>query len=112
MHGIKRRASLINSDRIDHLYQDPHDPDRRLFLHYGDMTDSLSLLRIIQQVKPDIYQPLETLPTAVSGRTMAIDPTSGRLFIIAADTDPSPTPGGRARPRPGTTRVMLFDPVH
>jgi GDPmannose 4,6-dehydratase len=67
VHGIKRRASLINSDRIDHLYQDPHDPDRRLFLHYGDMTDSLSLLRIIQQVKPDeIYNLAAQSHVAVS----------------------------------------------
>ena len=49
VHGVKRRASLFNTQRIDHLYQDPHDPDRRLVLHYGDMTDSSSLLRIVQQ---------------------------------------------------------------
>jgi GDPmannose 4,6-dehydratase len=53
VHGIKRRSSSLNTDRIDHLYQDPHDPDRRLFLHYGDMTDSLSLVRIMQRVQPD-----------------------------------------------------------
>ena len=53
VHGIRRRASLFNTDRIDHLYKDPHDPEARLFLHYGDMTDSSSLVRIIQQVQPD-----------------------------------------------------------
>ena len=53
VHGIRRRASLFNTDRIDHLYQDPHEPNTRLFLHYGDMTDSSSLIRIIQQVQPD-----------------------------------------------------------
>ncbi len=53
VHGIKRRASLFNTDRIDHLYQDPHDENRRLFLHYGDMTDSMNLTRIIQEVQPD-----------------------------------------------------------
>jgi GDPmannose 4,6-dehydratase len=53
VHGIRRRASLFNTDRIDHLYQDPHLPNTRLFLHYGDMTDSSSLVRIIQQVQPD-----------------------------------------------------------
>lgn len=53
VHGIKRRSSLFNTDRIDHLYRDPHDPDARLFLHYGDMTDSSSLVRILQQVQPD-----------------------------------------------------------
>lgn len=53
VHGIKRRTSLFNTDRIDHLYQDPHVPDRRFILHHGDMTDSSSLIRIIQQVQPD-----------------------------------------------------------
>lgn len=53
VHGIKRRASLFNTDRIDHLYQDPHVSDRRFVLHYGDMTDSTCLIRIIQQVRPD-----------------------------------------------------------
>jgi GDPmannose 4,6-dehydratase len=56
VHGIKRRASLFNTDRIDHLYQDPHEEDQRFFLHYGDLTDSSNLIRIIQQVKPhEIY---------------------------------------------------------
>ena len=53
VHGIRRRVSLFNTDRIDHLYQDPHLQGTRLFLHYGDMTDSSSLVRIIQQVQPD-----------------------------------------------------------
>jgi len=53
VHGIKRRTSLFNTDRIDHLYQDPHDLDRRFVLHHGDLTDSSSLIRIIQQVQPD-----------------------------------------------------------
>lgn len=53
VHGIKRRSSLLNTDRIDHLYQDPHDPDVRFKLHYGDLTDSTNLIRIIQQVQPD-----------------------------------------------------------
>jgi GDPmannose 4,6-dehydratase len=53
VHGIKRRASLLNTDRIDHLYEDPHVADRRFILHYGDMTDSSSLVRIVQQVQPD-----------------------------------------------------------
>lgn len=53
VHGIKRRSSLFNTDRIDHLYQDPHVDGRRLFLHYGDMTDSMNLTRIIQEVQPD-----------------------------------------------------------
>ena len=53
VHGIKRRASSFNTDRIDHLYQDPHTRDRSLFLHYGDLTDSTNLIRIIQQTQPD-----------------------------------------------------------
>ncbi|HZH73645.1 MAG TPA: GDP-mannose 4,6-dehydratase [Mariniphaga sp.] len=53
VHGIKRRASMFNTDRIDHLYQDPHEEDRRLILHYGDLTDSMNLTRIIQEVQPD-----------------------------------------------------------
>ncbi len=56
VHGIKRRASLFNTERIDHLYQDPHEEDQRFFLHYGDLTDSSNLIRIIQQVQPhEIY---------------------------------------------------------
>ncbi|MEG1414229.1 MAG: GDP-mannose 4,6-dehydratase [Mucinivorans sp.] len=53
VHGIKRRSSSFNTDRIDHLYQDPHMNSRQLFLHYGDMTDSMNLTRIIQEVQPD-----------------------------------------------------------
>ncbi len=53
VHGIKRRASSFNTTRIDHLYQDPHERDPRLVLHYGDLTDSTNLIRIIQQVQPD-----------------------------------------------------------
>ncbi|MGL4956192.1 MAG: GDP-mannose 4,6-dehydratase [Bacteroidales bacterium] len=53
VHGIKRRSSLFNTDRIDHLYQDPHVNNRNLILHYGDMTDSMNLTRIIQEVQPD-----------------------------------------------------------
>jgi GDPmannose 4,6-dehydratase len=53
VHGIKRRSSLFNTDRIDHLYQDPHVENRNLILHYGDMTDSMNLTRIIQETKPD-----------------------------------------------------------
>ena len=53
VHGIKRRASLFNTDRIDHLYQDPHVSQRNLILHYGDLTDSANLIRIIQEIQPD-----------------------------------------------------------
>ena len=53
VHGIKRRSSLFNTDRIDHLYQDPHVENKNLTLHYGDMTDSTNLIRIVQMVQPD-----------------------------------------------------------
>jgi GDPmannose 4,6-dehydratase len=53
VHGVKRRSSLFNTDRIDHLYQDPHESDIRFVLHYGDLSDSTNLIRIIQQVQPD-----------------------------------------------------------
>ena len=53
VHGVKRRSSLFNTQRIDHLYKDPHEKDRRFILHYGDMTDSTNLIRIIQDVQPD-----------------------------------------------------------
>ncbi len=53
VHGVKRRSSLFNTDRIDHLYQDPHDPDQKFILHYGDLTDSSSLVRVLQLVQPD-----------------------------------------------------------
>ena len=67
VHGIKRRTSLFNTDRIDHLYQDPHVDNRRFILHYGDMTDSSSLVRIVQQVQPDeIYNLAAQSHVAVS----------------------------------------------
>ena len=67
VHGIKRRTSLFNTDRIDHLYQDPHMAGRKFVLHYGDMTDSSSLVRIIQQVQPDeIYNLAAQSHVAVS----------------------------------------------
>ena len=53
VHGIKRRASLLNTDRIDHLYEDPHESKRKFILHYGDMTDATSLVQIVQKVQPD-----------------------------------------------------------
>jgi len=85
-----------------------YDPVRRRVFSPNGVDGTLT---IFQQTSPDTYQALETIPTLVSGRTMAVDPASGRLFIVAADTDPNPTPGGRPRPRPGTTRVLMLDPV-
>jgi GDPmannose 4,6-dehydratase len=67
VHGIKRRTSLFNTDRIDHLYQDPHKKDRRFILHHGDMTDSSSLTRVVQQVQPgEIYNLAAQSHVAVS----------------------------------------------
>ena len=67
VHGIKRRTSLINTDRIDHLYQEPNQTDRRFILHHGDLTDSTSLIRIIQEVQPDeIYNLAAQSHVAVS----------------------------------------------
>ncbi len=67
VHGIKRRSSLFNTDRIDHLYQDPHEPNPRFILHHGDLTDSSSLTRIMQQVQPDeIYNLAAQSHVAVS----------------------------------------------
>ena len=70
VHGIKRRSSLFNTDRIDHLYQDPHVENRNFILHYGDLTDSTNLIRIIQQVQPDeIYNLAAMSHVAVSFET-------------------------------------------
>ena len=67
VHGLKRRSSLFNTDRIDHLYQDPHSSNRNFILHHGDLTDSSSILRIIQQVQPDeIYNLAAQSHVAVS----------------------------------------------
>ena len=70
VHGIKRRASSFNTERIDHLYRDPHESDAKMFLHYGDMTDSTNILRIIQQVQPtEIYNLAAQSHVAVSFET-------------------------------------------
>jgi GDPmannose 4,6-dehydratase len=70
VHGVKRRASLFNTDRIDHLYQDPHIEHQNFILHYGDLTDSTNLIRIIQQVQPDeIYNLAAMSHVAVSFET-------------------------------------------
>lgn len=70
VHGVKRRASSFNTDRIDHLYQDPHEHDRRMNLHYGDLTDATNLIRIVQTVQPDeIYNLAAQSHVAVSFET-------------------------------------------
>jgi GDPmannose 4,6-dehydratase len=88
VHGIKRRASLFNTDRIDHLYQDPHERNVRLVLHYGDLTDATNLIRIIQQVQPDeIYNLAAQSHVAVSFETPEYTANSdalGTLRILEA----------------------------
>ena len=70
VHGIKRRSSSFNTDRIDHLYQDPHEPHRKFILHYGDLSDSMSLVRIIQEIQPnEIYNLAAQSHVAVSFET-------------------------------------------
>src|ERR1700733_11492102 len=83
VHGIKRRSSLFNTDRIDHLYQDPHVKNRRFILHYGDMTDSTSLIRIIQQVQPhEIYNLAAQSHVAVSFETPEYTANSDALGTL------------------------------
>jgi len=88
VHGIKRRASLFNTDRIDHLYQDPHEENVNLTLHYGEMTDSMNLTRIIQEVQPDeIYNLAAMSHVAVSFETpeyVANADGTGTLRILEA----------------------------
>jgi GDPmannose 4,6-dehydratase len=88
VHGVKRRSSLFNTDRIDHLYQDPHDRGRRMILHYGDLTDSTNLIRIIQEVQPDeIYNLAAQSHVAVSFETPEYTANSdaiGTLRILEA----------------------------
>ncbi len=83
VHGIKRRTSLINTDRIDHLYQDPHEQHVRFFLHHGDMTDSSSLIRIIQQTQPnEIYNLAAQSHVAVSFEEPEYTANSDALGVL------------------------------
>jgi len=88
VHGIKRRASLFNTDRIDHLYEDPHVPGAHMRLHYGDLTDATNLIRVIQQVQPDeIYNLAAQSHVAVSFETPEYTANSdalGTLRILEA----------------------------
>lgn len=83
VHGIKRRTSLFNTDRIDHLYRDRHEKDVRFFLHHGDMTDSSSLIRIIQQTQPDeIYNLAAQSHVAVSFEEPEYTANSDALGVL------------------------------
>lgn len=83
------------------------DPARKLVFSSNGLDGTLSVIR---EVTPDAYVPAATINTAVSGRTMGIDPRSGRIYIVAAGTDPSPMPGGRPVPRRGTLKLLFLDP--
>jgi hypothetical protein len=101
VHGIKRRSSLFNTDRIDHLYQDPHEPNQRFVLHHGDLTDSSSLTRIMQQVQPDeIYNLAAQSHVAVSFEEPEYTANSDALGTLAAA-------GGDSHPRPGKEDPLL-----
>ena len=83
VHGIKRRASSFNTDRIDHLYQDPHERNVQLRLHYGDLTDATNLIRIVQQVQPDeIYNLAAQSHVAVSFETPEYTANSDALGTL------------------------------
>jgi len=84
------------------------DPKRKLVFSSNGLDGTLSVIR---EEAPDTYVAVATVKTAPSGRTMAVDPETGRIYIAAADTDPSPTPGGRPIPRPGTLKLLFLDPV-
>ena len=86
VHGIKRRSSLFNTDRIDHLYQDPHESNVRLKLHYGDLTDATNLIRIIQQVQPtEIYNLAAQSHVAVSFETPEYTANADAVGTLDAD---------------------------
>jgi GDPmannose 4,6-dehydratase len=83
VHGIKRRASSFNTDRIDHLYSDPHEQDRRMILHYGDLTDATNLIRIVQEVQPhEIYNLAAQSHVAVSFETAEYTANSDALGTL------------------------------
>ena len=83
VHGVKRRASLFNTDRIDHLYTDPHEPGRRMILHYGDLTDATNLIRIVQEVQPqEIYNLAAQSHVAVSFETAEYTANSDALGTL------------------------------
>jgi YVTN family beta-propeller protein len=84
------------------------DPKRKWIFSSNGLDGTLSVIR---EETPNTYVPVATVKTAASGRTMAVDPETGRIYIAAADTDPSPTPGGRPIPRPGTLKLLFLDPV-
>ena len=102
-HGIKRRSSSFNTGRIDHLYQDPHEPDPRFVLHHGDMTDATNLIRIVQEVQPDeIYNLAAQSHVQVSFETPEYTANAdGARDAAAARGDPHPRPRRQDAVLPG-----------
>ncbi len=84
------------------------DPKRKRVFSSNGLDGTIS---IYQEVTPDKYEALDTITTAISGRTMDVDPETGRLFVAASDVDPPTTPGGRPHPKAGTLRLMILDPL-
>jgi DNA-binding beta-propeller fold protein YncE len=84
------------------------DPKRKRVFSSNGVDGTIT---VYQQVTPDRYEALEPVVTAITGRTMSVDPQSGRLFVAAMETDPPATPGGARQRRPGTLRLMMFDPI-
>ena len=83
VHGIKRRASLLNTERVDHLYQDPHIDNQNFILHYGDLTDSTNLIRLIQEIKPDeIYNLAAMSHVKVSFEMPEYTANTDALFLV------------------------------
>ncbi len=100
VHGIKRRASSFNTGRVEHLYQDPHEPHQRFILHYGDMTDATNLIRIVQETQPDeIYNLAAQSHVQVSFETAEYTANADAL------RDPAPS-GGDPPARPGRGRPV------
>jgi hypothetical protein len=85
-----------------------YDPKRHRVFSSNGMDGTIT---VYQQITPDKYQALPAVTTAVSGRTMSVDPDSGRLFVAAADLDPPAAPGSRPRAKPGTLRLLMLDPA-
>ncbi|MFI4963779.1 MAG: YncE family protein [Caulobacterales bacterium] len=86
-----------------------YDPKRHLVFSSNGLDGTLTVIR---QKDADTYAPVATIPTAISGRTMSIDPQTGRLYVAALDMEPATTAGARPKPRPGTLRLMFLDPSH
>ena len=101
VHGVKRRSSSFNTERLDPLYQDPHNPGTRFFLHYGDLTDSTNLIRLVQETQPDeIYNLAAQSHVQVSFETAEYTANADGIGRAAP-------PGGDPHPEDGTESPLL-----